>query len=108
MRLARVTRSALKVEDAAPAAVKPQAFRCGSCGVRIPKLEKRPFICSYCAGDPNYGTDGLFAEMIADALEQFKAWLRRVHGKRLLPSGEAKMRARLSDRRNWGALPWEA
>jgi hypothetical protein len=61
-----VRRGYLKPAEApAPKAETP---RCGSCGVRIPQLNHRPFRCSYCVGDPFFGKDGYLLEMINEAL----------------------------------------
>lgn len=63
-----IRRSTLKPDDAPPAprSSKP---RCGSCGVGIPQLDGRPFRCSYCVGDPFFGTDGYLFDIIRAELE---------------------------------------
>lgn len=65
-----VRRGYLKPAEAPPP--KTERPRCGSCGVRIPQLNHRPFRCSYCVGDPYFGKDGYLMDMIQETLEVVK------------------------------------
>jgi hypothetical protein len=48
-----------------PEEPKPGIHRCNSCGVGLAKLRRQP-ICSYCKGDPYYGGDGYFLDIIEE------------------------------------------
>lgn len=72
-------------------------FRCSSCGVRIPRRQARPFICSYCAGDPRFGTDGYFRAMIDDEI----AFIERGIGEKLSPMNRLAWERDLRQRSAW-------
>lgn len=84
--------------------------RCQSCGVGLAKWPRQP-ICSYCKGDPDYGKDGYFRDIINDHIDNVLIPAGKL---RQLPDGtkvkkQQQAAARLawfdylSNRRVWGA-----
>lgn len=64
---ARVHRNTLKATevqvDATPAGGK---HRCKECGVTL--SDRLQPVCSFCAGDPRYGRDGYYLDILRDWL----------------------------------------
>jgi hypothetical protein len=100
-----IRRSTLKpvVETAPPQEPTRKKFRCGSCGVTIPELRHRPFICSYCAGRPGWGRDGYFEAMIVDEIRMMEA----KYGRPFSTGNRTAWFAYLSKRSSWETEPFE-
>lgn len=93
-----IRRSTLKpVEEPDKNAITIRKYRCSSCGVTIPQLKHRPFVCSYCAGRPGWGKDGLFEAMIVDEIRMLEA----AYGKPFSVSNRNAWWAYLSNRSSW-------
>lgn len=43
--------------------------RCQSCGVGL-QMARRQAICSWCKGDPDYGKDGYFNDIVDDFMQR--------------------------------------
>jgi len=64
-----MTRRAFVVEPEPKSEAPPGIHRCGSCGVGLALWRRQP-ICSYCKGDPYYGLDGYFMDIINDHIAE--------------------------------------
>lgn len=70
-------RFSLRINDKPAPVAKPDKYRCATCGVSIPKLLQRPFICSVCADDPCHGTDGLLVDILKEMNADAEALLAK-------------------------------